>query len=87
MADSEGNAAIPYADVGARFGVSRTHVRTLLVAAEARGLVRLQGRGGRRVEILPALWTAYDRSLATGMYLLDMVYAVVTGRRSQARND
>jgi len=34
-------------------GVSRTHVRQLLVAAEEAGLVKLHARGGRRVELLP----------------------------------
>ncbi|MEJ0070121.1 MAG: hypothetical protein WDO24_16965 [Pseudomonadota bacterium] len=82
LAEPDGvHAAVPYADVGARFGVSRTHVRELLVAAAARGLMRLHGRGGHRVEILPALWSGYDRSIATGMYLLDMIYAVLTNRR------
>ncbi len=45
--------AVPYADVGERFGVSRTHVREILAAAEEIGLVKLQARGGHRVEILP----------------------------------
>jgi len=46
-------AAVPYADVGDRFGVSRTHVRQLLTAAEC-WLVKLHARGGRRVENPPA---------------------------------
>jgi hypothetical protein len=45
--------AVPYADVGDRFGVSRTQVREILAAAEAIGLVKLQARGGHRVEIPP----------------------------------
>jgi hypothetical protein len=67
-------AAVPYADVGARFGVSRTHVRKLLVAAEEGGLVKLHGRGGRRVEILPRLWASHDRGMASGMYIHDIAY-------------
>ncbi|HEU5017525.1 MAG TPA: hypothetical protein VFT69_06085 [Pseudolabrys sp.] len=76
--------AMPYEDIGDRFGVSRTHVRQLLVAAADAGLMRLE-RGGRRIEILPLLWAAYDRSIAIGMSLHDMVYAVVTGRRAIER--
>ncbi len=68
------HAAVPYADVGDRFGVSRTHVRKLLVAAEESGLVKLHARGGRRVEILPRLWSSHDRGMAGGMYLHDILY-------------
>jgi hypothetical protein len=68
------HAAVPYAEVGDRFGVSRTHVRKLLVAAEQAGLVKLHARGGHRVEILPRLWSSYDHGLATGMYVHDMTY-------------
>jgi len=72
--------AVPYGDVGDRFGVSRTQVRKLLVAAEAMGLVTLHGRGGRRVEILPRLWKSFDHGLAVGQYVHDLAYAVATGR-------
>lgn len=68
------HAAVPYIDLGERFGVSRTHVRRMLVAAEEAGLVRLHARGGRRVEILPRHWSSYDRGLAAGMYLHDLIY-------------
>jgi hypothetical protein len=68
------HAAVPYEDVGERFGVSRTHVRQLLVAAEEAGLVKLHARGGRRVEILPRLWASHDRGISGGMYLHDLVY-------------
>jgi DNA-binding FadR family transcriptional regulator len=73
---------VPYADIGDRFGVSRTHVRQLLVAAQDVGLVNLKARGGHRVEILPRLWASYDRSIAGGMFLHDLVYGAATGRRS-----
>jgi hypothetical protein len=67
-------AAVPYADIGDRFGVSRTHVRKLLLAAEAAGLVKLHARGGRRVEILLRLWASHNRGIANGMYGHDMAY-------------
>jgi hypothetical protein len=72
--------AVPYADVGDRFGVSRTHVRELLAAAEEIGLVKLQARGGHRVEILPRLWASYNRGIAGGMFLHDLIYGAATGR-------
>lgn len=78
------HTAVPYADIGDRFGVSRTHVRQLLVAAQDAGLVNLKARGGHRVEILPRLWASYDRSIAGGMFAHDLVYGVVTGRRKPA---
>lgn len=67
-------ASVPYTDVGDRFGISRTHVRNLLVEAETAGLVRMHSRGGHRVEILPRLWDSHDRGIAFGMQLNDMVY-------------
>jgi len=76
------HAAVPYADIGDRFGVSRTHVRQLLVAAQDAGLINLKARGGHRVEILPRLWASYDRGIAGGMFLHDLVYGAATGRRS-----
>lgn len=72
--ENPGQTAVPYAETGERFGVSRTHVRSLLVDAEAAGLVKLYSRGGHRVEILPKLWSSYDQGIAGGMYLHDMAY-------------
>ena len=80
----DARAAVSYADVGARFGVSRTHVRQLLVAAEGAGLVKLHARGGHRVEILPRLWASHDRGIAGGMYLHDIVYVAATRPRPAA---
>lgn len=77
------HAAIPYEDVGDRFGVSRTHVRQLLVAAEEAGLVKLHARGGRKVEILQRLWSSHDRGMAAGMFGHDIVF-VATMRAARA---
>src|SRR5262249_47848817 len=68
------HVALPYGDVGDRFGVSRTHVRKLLAAAEEAGLVKLHARGGHRVEILPRMWDSQRQDMAAGMYLHDMAY-------------
>jgi hypothetical protein len=84
MAADHRHAVLPYADIGDRFGISRTHVRKLMVDAEAAGLVRLHGRGGRDVEVLPRLWASHDRGLASGMYLNDLVYVAATRRPGDA---
>ncbi len=75
------HAAVPYGDLGERFGVSRTHVRKIVMEAEDAGLVRLHGRGGHAVEILPRFWSSYDHGLAVGMFILDTVHAVAVGRQ------
>lgn len=84
LEEADARVDISYADVGDRFGVSRTHVRRLLMSAEETGLVRLRTRGGRRVEILPRLWESYDRSIAGGMFFHDLVYGTATGREASA---
>ena len=77
MAKAQGSAAplkISYSDLGARFGVSRTHVRNLLVAAEEMGLVRLTKGGGHFVEMKPQLLAAFDRLVADAMSGFDLCY-------------
>ena len=76
MDSGDPNGAVPYIEAGDRFGVSRTHVRNLMNVAQSAGLVRIIGRGGRSIEILPRLWASYDRGLAVGMYLHDAVNLV-----------
>lgn len=82
-----GHAAIAYSSVGERFGVSRTHVRKVLTTAEEAGLLKLESRGGRRVQILPRLWECYDRSIAGGMYFHDVIYAEASNRPFTAPED
>jgi hypothetical protein len=72
------SAVVSYAEVGDRFGVSRTHVRQLLGAAEERGLLKLHARGGRRVELLPRMWAGHDAGMARGMYFHDILYLAAT---------
>jgi hypothetical protein len=74
MEADDPHATLAYTEVGDRFGISRTHVRRLLMEAQGAGLVKLHGRGGRRVEILPRFWNSHDRGLAIGMYLNDASY-------------
>jgi hypothetical protein len=85
MASADSHASLPYAEFGERFGISRTHVRGILVEAQDAGLVRLGGRGGIRVEVLPRLLQSYDRGLAAGMLSHDMVHALATSRQPGLR--
>jgi hypothetical protein len=77
MARGQGGAEplkVSYSDMGDRFGVSRTHVRKLLTAAEEMDLVRLTKAGGRFVELLPPLLQAFDRLVADAMSGHDLCY-------------
>ena len=71
MSDGDpSHAEMPYGDVGDRFGVSRTHVRTLLAAAEQAGLVKLHALGGRRVEILARRWSTHGRGITGDVHVV-----------------
>ncbi len=65
--------AVDYTDFGRRFGVSRTHVRTLLKAAAADGEIELDARGNLRLQ--PSLLAAFDRNVAGRMSLLDRAHS------------
>jgi hypothetical protein len=83
MFDAAGGNAVEklsYTDIGARFGVSRTHVRTLLHDAEQAGLVSLSGQGGRLVELKPAIIRAFDRFIADSMSGHDLLYRIALSR-------
>lgn len=71
---------LSYSDIGARFGVSRTHVRTLLEDAAQHGEVTLSGRGGRLVELTPSILHAFDRFVAAAMSGHDMLYRLARER-------
>jgi hypothetical protein len=79
-AAAEAAEGLSYADIGARFGVSRTHVRTLLEDAAQHGDDSLTGRGGRLVELKPAILGAFDRFLADAMSGHDMLYRLARER-------
>jgi DNA-binding MarR family transcriptional regulator len=57
----------PYDEIGALFGLSRTHVRRLMRRAEAAGFVRLLQKGGRQVRILPALEDLFENLVAANI--------------------
>jgi hypothetical protein len=87
MDSADPNAAIPYVEAADRFGVSRTHVRNLMKDAEMAGLVRITGKGGHSILILPRFWSSYDRGLAVGMYLHDAVHLVAMQRWTKNSTD
>lgn len=77
MAGRDGGAEpleVSYSALGDRFGVSRTHVRNLLLEAEQMGLVRLSKGRNRSVEMRPQLVQAFDRFIADGMSGHDLCY-------------
>jgi hypothetical protein len=65
---------VSFSDLGSRFGVSRTHVRKLLEAAEDVDLVRLTKAGSQFVELTPPLLQAFDRLVADAMSGHDLCY-------------
>lgn len=64
----EGSATIPLSlsSLGKRFAVSRSHLRQLLLDADAQGFLDLD-RGRRRITLRPALFECLDRFIAEGM--------------------
>jgi DNA-binding MarR family transcriptional regulator len=71
---------LSYTDIGARFGISRTHVRGLLEDAAQHGDVSLTGRGERLVELKPSILQAFDRFLADAMSAHDFMYKLASER-------
>jgi DNA-binding MarR family transcriptional regulator len=65
---------ISYSGLGNRFGVSPTHVRNLLVAAEKMDLVRVTKAAGRFVELKPRLLQVFDHFIAGAMSAFDLRY-------------
>jgi hypothetical protein len=65
---------VSYSDLGGRFGVSSTHVRNLLQAAEELDLVRLAKARGQLVQLKPQLLGAFDRLVADAMSGFDFCY-------------
>src|SRR6201999_3518828 len=65
---------LSYTDLAARFGVSRTHVRTVLEDAERNGDLILTGRGGHRVQLQPSILRAFDSFVADSMSGHDLIF-------------
>lgn len=80
---TDGAKGLSYADIGKRFGVSRTHVRSLLEDAAQAGDVTLSGRGGTLVELNPPLLQSFDRFVADAMSGHDMIYKMTLERMAK----
>lgn len=74
----------PFGDVGDRFGLSRSHVRGVMQDAEAAGFIKLHGRGGRSVEILPPLWRSDAVGHGVGARLRDIAFLRATAELAVA---
>ncbi len=75
LASPEGPACpFAFGDVAERFGLSRAHVRGVMQDAQAAGVVRLHGRGGQAVEILPRLWRSDAIGHGVGARLRDIAF-------------
>ena len=83
------HAGLSYAEIGARFGLSRTHVREVLLDAERAGYVKLSGRGGQMVQLTPAVMQVFDHFIADSMSGLDLMFQIalktMTGNKTSAR--
>ena len=67
----EGPRAISFADIGKRFGTSRTHVRTMLQDAEKLGFLQLPNNA---FAPSPHLLAAFDRFVAETMSAHDLFF-------------
>jgi hypothetical protein len=79
-----GPSELSHEDIGALFGVSRTHVRKILQDAAKQGLVALSGRGHRRFEITPVMWQAFDRFVAESMSGHDLMFEIAMRQMKMA---
>jgi len=78
-------AGVTYTDIGLRFDVSRTHVRTLLQEAEQLGLVHLSDEAQQRVRLAPALLEAFDRFVADTMFGNDLLHGMAMEQLESVR--
>jgi DNA-binding MarR family transcriptional regulator len=85
MATAGSANGLSYSNIGARFGVSRTHVRTLLEDAAQHGDVSLSGRGGHLVELKPSILQAFDRFVAAAMSGNHLLYKLARERMANER--
>lgn len=74
MNQKSSSVPLSFADLGRRFAVSRTHVRQLLVDAEAQGLVEFSPNR-RQVTLKPRIVESLDRFIADGMSNHDLTGA------------
>lgn len=62
---SSGNEfALSYSEIAQSLGVSRTHVRNVIEAAEARGLISHLGEGGKSMRLTQQMISSYEKFFA-----------------------
>lgn len=61
---SENEFSVGYSEIAQSLGVSRTHVRNVIEAAEARGLISHLGEGGKSMRLTPKMIEAYEKYFA-----------------------
>lgn len=67
---------VSYADIGARFGTSRTQVRKIVQEAVSVGFLSVSKDDRPIVGLTPKLFEAFDRFIAAGMSGHDLIYRV-----------
>jgi hypothetical protein len=75
-ATNKSRSSLSYTNIGALFGVSRTHVREILLQAERAGFVQLSGRGGQLVQLTPAVMQVFDHFIADSLSGLDLMFQI-----------
>jgi hypothetical protein len=75
-ATNESRTGLSYTNIGALFGVSRTHVREILLEAECAGFVQLSSRGGQLVQLTPAVIQVFDHFIADSLSGLDLMFQI-----------
>ncbi|HEY1943654.1 MAG TPA: hypothetical protein VGH40_16205 [Roseiarcus sp.] len=70
----ETSVRLSFAEIGERFGATRTHVRVILQDAEKVGLVDLSGN---QVTLRRRIWRAFDSFIANSMAGHDLLYKLV----------
>ncbi len=77
LREADARASLRESDVSGimtRFGVSRSHVRNILMAAEAAGLLTGSGQGRRDLDLTSRGRAALDRFIANSLASHDMCY-------------
>jgi hypothetical protein len=75
---------ISFADIGARFGASRTQVRKILQEAASVGFLELSTDDRPIIRVTAQLYAAFDRFLAAGMSGHDLIYQLAAGTMAPA---
>ncbi len=76
--------SISYAEIAQSSGVSRTHVRNVIEAAEARGLITNRGEGGKSMRLTAQMIESYEQYFSCLLILGRWAAAEAAGERPGA---